>query len=118
MLPLLFPPQVNELAVDFMRDTMPIAANNLNREQLFWVLPRQMDKFELEFVKSCINEADRNTKMDAIFEHNKLFGHQLNGDPYPAPAAPAEAPALTFILDGHKYCTTADGNYLYLETSA
>jgi hypothetical protein len=49
-------------------------------------------------------------------KRNKVFGLQLNGHPYPAPpAAHAEAPAPTFTLDGHKYCTTQGSGYIYIK---
>jgi hypothetical protein len=93
------PNEIDELAVDFTRDTMPIAANNLTRRQLFQILPRSMSQYELAFVRNAIREADRDTKMDPVFERNKVFGLQLNGQPYPeAAAAPAQAPAPTFTL--------------------
>jgi hypothetical protein len=60
--------QVDELAVNFTRETMPIAANNLTRAQLFQILPRHMSQYKLAFVKSCINEANCNRKMDPVFE--------------------------------------------------
>jgi hypothetical protein len=57
-----------------------------------------------------------NTKMDPVFERNKVFGLQLNGQPYPeAAAAPAQAPAPTFTLGGWRYCTTDGGGYICIE---
>jgi hypothetical protein len=62
------------------------------------------------------DEADRDTKMDPVFERNKVFGLQLNGQPYPeAAAAPAQAPAPTFTLGGWRYCTTQGGGYICIE---
>jgi hypothetical protein len=110
------PNEIDELAVDFTRDTMPIAANNLTRRQLFQILPRYMSQYELAFVRNAIREADRDTKMDPVFERNKVFGLQLNGQPYPeAAAAPAQAPAPTFTLGGWRYCTTQGGGYICIE---
>jgi hypothetical protein len=110
------PNEIDELAIDFTRDTMPIAANNLTRRQLFQILPRYMSQYELAFVRNAIREADRDTKMDPVFERNKVFGLQLNGQPYPAAAAaPAQAPAPTFTLAGWRYCTTQGGGYICIE---
>jgi hypothetical protein len=110
------PNAIDELAVDFTRDTMPIVANNLTRRQLFQMLPRSMSQYELAFVKNAIREADRDTKMDPVFERNKVFGLQLNGQPYPeVAAAPAQAPAPTFTLGGFRYCTTDGGGYICIE---
>jgi hypothetical protein len=110
------PNQIDELAINFTRDTMPIAANNLTRAQLFQVLPRYMSQYKLAFVKNSIIEADRDTKMDPVFERNKVFGLQLNGQPYPkAIDALVEAPAPSFTLDGWRYCTTQGGGYICIE---
>jgi hypothetical protein len=93
------------------RVTMPIAANNLTGNNCFGSYPDRWTSTNSNLSRVASMKLTTIPRWMPFLSAISSLATSLMVTPYPAPAAaPAEAPALNFVLDGHKYCTTADGS--------